>query len=351
MAVDEQLPRYSQIAGGSYKVHPETNQAGASQENVSDDLQIWVIVTPEEGPMPTTPGGSHDTAQPGAISATNQQRSAGLRIAGGTYPDNNKFSSSETAGGTLDEPYIELPCLVLLPSDNNTENGSTGVQLPKSSNVEEAFPSTSGEDMVVLLVTDMKISDGKGNGDQNTTNYQDGGTAVHYVTPHESLSHNNEPPALHSEKTQTAKKETSLPLPVSSSGACDDAVPSTSRADKNAAALATNNASRARAQRASANAGSRETASTPGKFRGESSASSRRSTRSTSQATTASASPCERPATTCRTRPRKSAEASDQRQGALANHKLCLCIFTTEEFTWAADLKTHNSRVPAEDAD
>ncbi|KAL1473561.1 hypothetical protein MTO96_021930 [Rhipicephalus appendiculatus] len=92
-------------------------------------------------------------------------------------------SKSETADGAFDEAYIELPCLVVLPPDDNTENGSIGGQLPMSSNVQDAFPSTSGEDMVILMVTDMKAPDANCNAELNTTNLQDGDKAVDNENP------------------------------------------------------------------------------------------------------------------------------------------------------------------------
>ncbi|KAL3196905.1 hypothetical protein MRX96_014991 [Rhipicephalus microplus] len=127
MGGEEKMGQNSAIDGG----HGITKQAGTSEDNASGDLELWLLLQPEVGrSLVEKLDGSLDTAQPGTITAPNWQQREG-----------------ESADGTYEGQYIEMPCLVVLPSDDDNEVENINVQFPISSITKEPLQSTSGADM------------------------------------------------------------------------------------------------------------------------------------------------------------------------------------------------------------
>ncbi|XP_075731825.1 uncharacterized protein LOC119181662 isoform X6 [Rhipicephalus microplus] len=254
MGGEEKMGQNSAIDGG----HGITKQAGTSEDNASGDLELWLLLQPEVGrSLVEKLDGSLDTAQPGTITAPNWQQREG-----------------ESADGTYEGQYIEMPCLVVLPSDDDNEVENINVQFPISSITKEPLQSTSGADMGVLLLTDDKRPEDKLNAKTEDMDHQDADTTIDNASPTitatvasatsttmgapgttaavPGTSNSTTPPpdtsataapGTATDKTdclETADNKTDLALPMASCDSSSDAVPSASRTDKAAESAANN---------------------------------------------------------------------------------------------------------------
>nr|XP_037288806.1 mucin-5AC-like [Rhipicephalus microplus] len=252
MGGEEKMGQNSAIGGG----HGKTKQAGTSEDNASGDRELWLLLSPEVGrSLVEKLGDSLDTAQPGTITAANWQQREG-----------------ESADGTFEGQYIEMPCLVVLPSDDDNEVENINVQFPISSITKEPLQSTSGANMGVLLLTDDKRPEDKLNAKTEDMDHQDADTTIDNASPTitatvasatsttmgapgttaavPGTSDSTTPPpdtsataapGTATDKTdclETAENKTDLALPMASSNSSSDAVPSASPAGKAAESAA-----------------------------------------------------------------------------------------------------------------